>query len=702
MTSNARNLSKLLGSSTTVPSIRLDPVVNQNISNALTLAEAPPTQGLNDVGDLPLSGNDIGDQAYVASTGRMYIWTGSGWYNIALINNSPAFDSGGTPDPLYTLDSYNGSPTIIQLFASDPEEVPVQWNYVASDSAQYFATIQQDSSVFTITALPTPTIGQYDSAGGTFSVTFKASDGVNLAAALSEFTISFTKAGAFELSAYSGLSYVTSLTTSAEASPQGVFAKPDGTKLYIVGLVADAVHEYTLSTPWDVSTGLFNSSFSVTAQENRPFDLYISPNGDKLYIVGDFSDSVHEYTLSTPWDITTASYISPFSFVTQMTGAGAVSFKPDGTKMYLGGYSNNITQYTLATPWSVATATYDSISLTIGQGPQGLSFSPSGDRFFILTAGDYTIASYEMSTLWDVSTGVKSDYMVSARTNEVSSTGLYIDPTVSRLLYIGSGGDTVYQYDILSQFDYSYTSRSSFSVSPQDINPTGLGFKPDGTKMYMVGYSSDKVNQYTLSTPWDITTAAYDSISFSILAQDPVTADLFISPNGDKFYTTGEISDSIHEYTMSIPWDLSTSAFTTSFSVSVQEGGTQGVYFKPDGTKMYMLGWASDRVHQYTLSTPWSVATATYDSISFLISHDPNPKNINFNPDGTKMYIGGGTNASIAQYDLLSAWDISTSVLSRNYFGKIGHRGNRFNEKGDILYVIEATATDDVVAQYTL
>ena len=37
---------------------------------------------------LPTSGT-AGDMAYVTATNRLYIWTGTGWYNIALINNNP-------------------------------------------------------------------------------------------------------------------------------------------------------------------------------------------------------------------------------------------------------------------------------------------------------------------------------------------------------------------------------------------------------------------------------------------------------------------------------------------------------------------------------------------------------------------------------------------------------------------------------------
>lgn len=36
------------------------------------------------IGQLPLSNNDTGAQAFVDSDNRLYIWNGSGWYNIEL------------------------------------------------------------------------------------------------------------------------------------------------------------------------------------------------------------------------------------------------------------------------------------------------------------------------------------------------------------------------------------------------------------------------------------------------------------------------------------------------------------------------------------------------------------------------------------------------------------------------------------------
>ena len=75
--SKTRNLSKLLGASGQLEIVAADQVSTTN--------------------DLPTSGNTAGEQRFVTGNNRLYMWNGSGWYNIALVNTSPTWDVGGQP-----------------------------------------------------------------------------------------------------------------------------------------------------------------------------------------------------------------------------------------------------------------------------------------------------------------------------------------------------------------------------------------------------------------------------------------------------------------------------------------------------------------------------------------------------------------------------------------------------------------------------
>jgi hypothetical protein len=133
--------------------------------------------------DLPLIGNSSGDIAFVGGLNRLFIWNGSGWYNIALINTNPTITT--APDAAYSF-ATDGTPIVLTLEAQDPEGLPITWSYVVtSGSLGSTATVAQVDNEFTIT----PSSAEGDI--GSFSLTFTASDGVNLATATSAFTLAF-------------------------------------------------------------------------------------------------------------------------------------------------------------------------------------------------------------------------------------------------------------------------------------------------------------------------------------------------------------------------------------------------------------------------------------------------------------------------------------------------------------------------------
>ena len=138
---------------------------------------------------LLISGNTAGDQAYVTGNNRLYIWNGSGWYNVALLNVAPSIasvqDSDGNTTP-FAL-AVDGTPTTITITAADSDGDPVTYSAIADSDFNGLATLLQDSSVFTITPF------SQDSAttiSGT--ITFKATDGVNIVSSgVQTFTLDF-------------------------------------------------------------------------------------------------------------------------------------------------------------------------------------------------------------------------------------------------------------------------------------------------------------------------------------------------------------------------------------------------------------------------------------------------------------------------------------------------------------------------------
>jgi hypothetical protein len=238
-----------------------------------------------------------------------------------------------------------------------------------------------------------------------------------------------------------------------------------------------------------------------------------------------------------------------------------------------------------------------------------------------------------------------------------------------------------------------YLTGKTFSVAVQESGPTGVFFKPDGTLMYIIGSTGDDINVYTLGTPWDVTTAVF-SYLVSVAAQDNAPNDLYISPDGLKLFMLGSQSDDVNEYNLVSPWVLTGMTFVASYLVGQGETTPTGLDFKPDGTKMYVVGVIIDTVFEYTLSTPWSVATATYSQGFSVAAQETTPAALTFNSDGTRLYLLGATGDDITEYRLSSPYDISTAVFFTTGFtftAETAPQGIYFNGTQNKAYVVGTT-----------
>jgi sugar lactone lactonase YvrE len=243
-----------------------------------------------------------------------------------------------------------------------------------------------------------------------------------------------------------------------------------------------------------------------------------------------------------------------------------------------------------------------------------------------------------------------------------------------------------------------------FDVSGQDTNPQGVAFNGDGTTMFVVGTSSDSVHQYTLSSGFDVSTASFTGSSFDVSGQETAPGGVAFTGNGTTMFVVGQNSDSVHQYTLSSEFDVSTASFTgSSFDASGQDTVPGGVAFNGNGTTMFVMGSSSASVHQYTLSSEFDVSTASFTGSSFDVSgQDTNPGDVAFTGDGTTMFVMGSSNFSVFQYTLSSGFDVSTASFTGSSFDASGQEtapgGVAFNGDGTTMFVVGGNS--DSVNQY--
>ena len=232
--------------------------------------------------------------------------------------------------------------------------------------------------------------------------------------------------------------------------------------------------------------------------------------------------------------------------------------------------------------------------------------------------------------------------------------GIAFNNAGTKMYIVGSNTDTVYQYSLSTAFNVSTASYDSvsFSIASQETLPHDVAFNADGTKMYIVGNINDTVYQYSLSTAFNLSTASYDNVSFSAASQESSVTNIEFNTDGTKMYIIGHGSDNVHQYTLSTAFNVGTASYdNVSFSIASQDDTPFDIAFNNAGVKMYLVGWGSDTVHRYTLSTAFDISTASYDSVSFSVgSQDGQPVGLEFNSDGTKMYILGYATDTVYQY----------------------------------------------------
>src|SRR3990172_261697 len=152
------------------------------------------------------------------------------------------------------------------------------------------------------------------------------------------------------------------------------------------------------------------------------------------------------------------------------------------------------------------------------------------------------------------------------------------------------------------------------SVNAQDPSPLGIFFRPNGLKMYIIGNTSDRVFEYNLSSAWNIATAVLFQ-SFSIATQTILPTGLFFRSDGLKMYVVGNFNNRIYEYNLSTAWNIATTSFLQSFTITAQDTTPTGLFIRDDGLKMYVAGGGNDRIYEYNLTTPWSISTAVFKTL---------------------------------------------------------------------------------------
>ncbi|MGH9089969.1 MAG: RHS repeat-associated core domain-containing protein [Acidimicrobiales bacterium] len=194
--------------------------------------------------------------------------------------------------------------------------------------------------------------------------------------------IAVNPAGTKAYVANAGSNTVTPITLSSGTAgtpitvgkhPDGIAITPNGAKAYVANELSTTV------TPITLSSGTAGTGISV---EHEGAAIAINPAGTKAYLTTSFltaADQLTTITLASGTDVAHLSLGNRF--------ADAVAVNPAGTKAYVvETTTNSNTGGNAVVP---VTLTYDTAgtAVSMGSGPDGIAFVPSGTKFYVPERG---------------------------------------------------------------------------------------------------------------------------------------------------------------------------------------------------------------------------------------------------------------------------------------------------------------------------
>ena len=263
-----------------------------------------------------------------------------------------------------------------------------------------------------------------------------------------------------------------------------------------------SIQSPTALPTYDLGAAALVSSFSVASQDTAPTDFAFNTDGTKMYVVGYTNDTVYQYSLSTAFTVSTASYDSvSFSVSSQSSRPMGMTFNNDGTKMYIVCRDNDaVYQYSLSSGFDLSTASYDSVSLDVSPQdnlPNSIRFNADGTKMYIVGAQYEYVFQYGLSSAFDLSTASYDSVYYDFNAQGTDGSGLTFSPDGTRMFILCDSNDTAFQYSLTSGYDLSTASYDSISLTSTDGNASDIRFSADGTKIFIIGRGEDKVYQYT-------------------------------------------------------------------------------------------------------------------------------------------------------------------------------------------------------------
>mgnify|MGYP001471292356 CR=1 FL=1 len=242
-----------------------------------------------------------------------------------------------------------------------------------------------------------------------------------------------------------------------------------------------------------------NSALDTTSQNNTPTGIYFSNDGSKVFVLGSRGDggdkdSIAQYSLSTAYDVSTASD----SIETLIVGAGGLgisadpfgfTFNGDGSKVYIGdGVDDRIYEITLGSNFDLtSSATHTgtlNTNITLGEGAI-VTQSTSGTTGIVRNA----VSNSNTVHLHTVRTPAADVNVAVTVTNPSGSQNIFNLGGVANPANYSMTEGTKYIFNQDDASNDGHPMRISITRDGETLS-AGVVYKLDGTTVTMAGYVS--------------------------------------------------------------------------------------------------------------------------------------------------------------------------------------------------------------------
>lgn len=411
-------------------------------------------------------------------------------------------------------------------------------------------------------------------------------------------------------------SYPTQLTAS---NPRGLYVAQSTSAGYKIfsgfaattnGTIPSLITSYNTSNYFNIGDANIASSLESTARlsSGNIFELvFFSSSGTTLFCAEYGGTTIYQYSFSSAWNLTsTITFVRSYSLSTAATD---IHISSDGSALYWVNTGSTIYKKTLSSAWNLPTSgsgSDSSASLPTGAHP-AYGVWVSDDETIILTARNDGSTSYGIRQSEGTSISANNYALTDSFTTNDPPYGLAVDPNKNLVYWHedGSLGEYLVQASIRL---YSYAS-SSVSYINWTSSARSFTFKSDGTKIYIIDAADNYIKERTLGTAWDLSTISNtDSATYN--SGGSYSNSITFKPDGTKVFYVYTVGSTLYiqTRTLSTAWDISSASGSNLFSLGTIYN-TSNLLFSSDGTKMY-LG-IDDDIKQYNLATAWDVTTAT-------------------------------------------------------------------------------------------